>query len=91
MFAGIDYITNPRRQEHLYATCSTVESVLWEYLAEQAQFDYWKSNQKGGKCIEARELIIDLPESLQQSNPERLLKLFTEKFRKRQIVRLHRN
>ena len=77
----VDYISNPKRQEHLYATYSTVEPEFWQHLSEQAQYDFWKSNQPTGKCIEARELIIALPESLQQSDPDLLLKLFTEKFR----------
>ena len=74
----VDYISNPKRQEHLYATYSTVEPEFWKYLSEQAQHDFWKSNQPGGKCIEARELIIALPESLQAVDPNLLLQLFVE-------------
>ena len=62
----VDYISNPKRQEHLYAVCSTVKPEFWQYLSEQAQHDFWKSNQKTGKCIEGRELIIAFPESLQE-------------------------
>ena len=91
----VDYISNPKRQEHLYATYSTTEPDFWKRLSEQAQFDFWKSNQKNGKCIEARELIIALPESLQQFNPKFLLKTFTEKFREKYGVQctsaLHHN
>lgn len=76
-----DYISNPKRQEHLYATYSTVDPKFWKYLSEQAQFDFWKSNQKTGKCIEARELVIALPESFQKYDPDFMLKLFTEAFR----------
>ncbi|MCR5294001.1 MAG: MobA/MobL family protein [Lachnospiraceae bacterium] len=77
----VDYISNPSRQEHLYATYSTVKPEFWKYLADQAQFDFWRSNQPDGKCIEARELIIALPESFQRIEPETLLKIFAEKFR----------
>lgn len=77
----VDYISNPKRQEHLYAVYSTVKPEFWQYLSEQAQHDFWKSNQKTGKCIEGRELIIALPESLQEKDPELLLQLFTETFR----------
>lgn len=77
----VDYISNPKRQEHLYATYSTVEPEFWKYLSEQAQHEFWKSNQSGGKCIEARELIIALPECLQSSSPDLVLQLLTEKFR----------
>ena len=77
----VDYISNPKRQEHLYATYSTVKPEFWEFLSYQAQHDFKKSNQKNGKCTEARELIIALPEKLQKVEPEILLKIFTEQFR----------
>jgi len=91
----VDYISNPKRQEHLYSTYSTVKPEFWKYLSEQAQYDFRKSNQKTGKCIEARELVIALPESLQTADPNLLLKLFTETFRTRYGVQctsaLHHN
>ncbi len=91
----VDYISNPKRQEHLYATYSTVKPEFWQYLSEQAQHDFWKSNQKTGKCIEGRELIIALPESLREKDPNLLLQLFTETFRQKYGVQctaaLHHN
>ena len=91
----VDYISNQKRQEHLYATYSTVEPEFWKYLSEQAQHEFWKSNQSGGKCIEARELIIALPECLQSSSPDLVLQLLTEKFREQYGVQctaaLHHN
>ena len=91
----VDYISNPKRQEHLYAVYSTVEPEFWKYLSEQAQHEFWKSNQSGGKCIEARELIIALPECLQSSSPDLVLQLLTEKFREQYGVQctaaLHHN
>ena len=48
-----------------------------------------------GKCIEARELIIALPESFVDYEPDRLLKLFTEHFKQNYgvecIAALHHN
>lgn len=91
----VNYISNPERQEHLYAAYSTVEPEFWRYLSEQSRYDFWRSNQPSGKCIEGRELIIALPESLQQCEPELVLKLFTEKFREEYGVQcsaaLHHN
>ena len=91
----VDYISNPKRQEHLYAVYTTVKPEFWQYLSEQAQHDFWKSNQKTGKCIEGRELIIALPESLREKDPELLLQLFTETFRQKYGVQctaaLHHN
>lgn len=91
----VDYISNPKRQEHLYATYTTVKPEFWQYLSEQAQHDFWMSNQKTGKCIEGRELIIALPESLREKDPNLLLQLFTETFRQKYGVQcaaaLHHN
>lgn len=78
-----DYIGNPDRQEHLYATYSTVEPVFWENLAREAQEDFRRSNQKKGECIEARELGIALPESFQDYKADVLLQLFVETFRQK--------
>ena len=77
----IDYISNPKRQEHLYGTYTTVKPEFWELLAAQSKLDFLKSNQKKGECTEARELVIALPESFQQMDPDELLKNFVEKFR----------
>ena len=77
----IDYISNPERQEHLYAFCSSVEPIIWEILARQNQMEFKKSGANG-KCIEARELVIALPESLQNYDPEQLLREFMIAFQK---------
>ena len=75
----IDYISNPKRQEQLYATFSTVKPEFWDLLSAQSQMDFWKSNQKG-TCTEARELVIALPESFQEMDADEILKKFVEKF-----------
>ena len=54
----VDYISNPKRQEHLYATYSTVKPEFWKYLSEQAQYDFQKSNQKTVKRL---RLMTDTP------------------------------
>lgn len=77
----IDYISNPERQEHLYAFCSSVEPIIWEILARQNQMEFKKSGANG-KCIEARKLVIALPESLQNYDPEQLLREFMIAFQK---------
>lgn len=77
----IDYISNPKRQENLYGTYSTVtDGIFWDYLAGQNQEDFKRSGAKGN-CIEARELIISLPEVYQSFDRELLLKAFVEKFK----------
>ncbi len=58
------------------------------------QQNFQKSGS-AGKCIEARELIIVLPESFIKYQPEKLLKIFTEKFKQKYGVEcvsaLHHN
>jgi len=90
----IDYISSPKRQEHLYGVYSTAEPEFWRLLSRQNQYDFMRSGSSGS-CIEARELIISLPESFQNFDRELLLRLFTEKFRQTYdvqcIAALHHN
>ena len=78
----IDYIQNPKRQEHLYATYNTAPDKFWDLLAKQNRFDYHRSGTKG-QCIEARELMIALPEVLREKDPDEMLRLFTDAFREK--------
>lgn len=76
----IDYISNPQRQEHLFATYDTaVDERFWDYLAGENQKDFMASGASG-KCIEAREWVIALPESFKEYDPQLLLKLFVDRF-----------
>ncbi len=91
----ISYISDPKRQEHLYATFSTREDMtFWNDLAKECQEEFRRSMTKG-KCIEARELIIALPEEYTQYDPHEVLKEFTDAFKKRYGVEcvsaLHHN
>ena len=90
----IDYIQNPKRQEHLYAAYDTAPETFWPLLAKQNRFDHRRSGTRGD-CIEARELMIALPEALQEKDPDGLLKLFTDAFKEKYGVEcvsaLHHN
>jgi hypothetical protein len=81
----IDYISSPDRQENLYATYRTSEFDFWNKLSEESQR---KFNESGtdGRCIEARELIIALPENFVEYNPQNVLEIFTEEFKARHQV-----
>lgn len=59
----IYYISSPKKQENLYAVYETTDRNFWTDLAKYNQAEFKKSGTEG-KCIEARELIIALPESL---------------------------
>ena len=90
----IRYISSHEEQEHLYAVYETNVSPFWDNLARECQAEFRKSGAPG-RCIEARELIIALPKSLQQFNPNELLKYFTEEFKRKYGVEcssaLHHN
>jgi hypothetical protein len=91
----ITYISSKAKQENLYATYSTVsERNFWRELAKCNQECFRQSGTEG-KCIEARELIIALPESFVHYEPEYLLKRFTDHFRQKYKVEcisaLHHN
>ena len=76
----ISYISSKARQENLYAVYETTDRKFWMELAKCNQEEVKKSGTEG-KCIEARELIIALPESFVDYEPDKLLKLFTEHFK----------
>lgn len=90
----ITYISSHAKQENLYAVYETTERKFWRELAKCNQEEFAKSGTEG-KCIEARELIIALPESFVEYSPDRLLRLFTEHFKQNYgtecIAALHHN
>ena len=90
----ITYISSHAKQENLYAVYETTERKFWRELAKCNQEEFAKSGTEG-KCIEARELIIALPESFTEYQPDRLLQLFTNHFKQNYgtecIAALHHN
>ena len=59
---------------------TTVDERFWDYLAGENRKAFEQSGAKG-ECVEARELIIMLPPSLREYDPEALLKIFAAKFK----------
>lgn len=90
----ISYITSPARQENLYATYRTTDNAFWSNLARESQQEFRRSGADG-RCIDARELIIALPEVYTQYEPQQVLEDFTEEFHRRYGVEcvsaLHHN
>lgn len=90
----ISYITSHARQENLYATYRTADNEFWSNLARDSQQEFKRSGTEG-KCIEARELIIALPEVYIRYEPQEVIEDFTEEFRRRYGVEcvsaLHHN
>ncbi len=91
----ITYISSHARQENLYAVYETTNRHYWTELAKCNQQEFQKSGTEG-KCIEAREFIIALPESFSNLyEPDKLLQLFTDRFKEKYGVEcvsaLHHN
>ena len=91
----ITYISSHAKQENLYAVYETTDRSYWTELARYNQQEFLKSGTEG-KCIEARELIIALPESFPDLYyPDKLLQLFTDRFKEKYSVEcvsaLHHN
>ena len=79
----IGYITSVEKQEFLYVTYDTAEPVdeeYWKKLAKENQKEFRRSGTEG-KCIEARELIIALPENYTEYDPKTVLEEFTDAFK----------
>ena len=91
----ITYISSHAKQEHLYEVYATEpDKVFWRELAKCNQEEYEKSGTNG-KCIEARELMIALPESFINYDHDYLLKKMVDEFKEKYGVEcfaaLHHN
>ncbi len=91
----ITYISSHAKQEHLYEVYATEQdSAFWRELARCNQEEFEKSGTNG-KCIEARELMIALPESFINYDHDYLLKKMVDEFKEKYGVEcfaaLHHN
>lgn len=91
----ITYISSHTKQEHLYEVYATeTDKAFWRELAKCNQEEFEKSGTNG-KCIEARELMIALPESFINYDHDYLLKKMVDEFKQKYGVEcfaaLHHN
>ena len=91
----ITYISSHAKQEYLYEVYATEpDRAFWRELARCSQEEFEKSGTNG-KCIEARELMIALPESFISYDHDCLLKRMVDEFKKKYGVEcyatLHHN
>ena len=91
----ITYISSNAKQEYLYEVYATEPNrAFWRELAKCNQEEFEKSGTNG-KCIEARELMIALPESFITYDHDYLLKKMVDKFKEKYGVEcfaaLHHN
>ena len=89
------YISSHAKQEHLYEVYTTEQDrEFYRELAKCNQEEFEKSGTNG-KCIEARELMIALPESFINYDHDYLLKRMVDEFKKQYGVEcftaLHHN
>ncbi len=79
----ITYISSHAKQEHLYEVYTTEpDRAFWRELAKCNQEEFEKSGTNG-KCIEARELMIALPESFINYDHDYLLKKMVDEFKEK--------
>ncbi len=91
----ITYISSHAKQEYLYEVYATeLDRAFWRELAKCSQEEFEKSGTNG-KCIEARELMIALPESFINYDHDYLLKRMVDEFKEKYGVEcfaaLHHN
>lgn len=56
----IEYMTDKNRQENIMDYYNTTDNEFWSMLAKESR-ERHKETKAGGKCCEARELIIGIP------------------------------
>ena len=91
----INYISSSDRQEYLYAVHDTSTSPgFWKQLADYNQLQFQRSGAHGS-CIDARQLIIALPNEFTNYNPNMIPTLFANHFKEKYgvecVVALHYN
>ena len=65
----IKYITNEKKQENIIDYYNTTDNEFWRILAKENQ-ERHKGVNAGGKCCEARELIIGIPHNFNITSRE---------------------
>ena len=86
----VTYISSHAKQENLYAVYEMTDCHYWTELARCNQQEFQKSGTEG-KCTEAREFIIVLLESFPDLyEPEKLLQLFTDRFKEKLVWNAYR-
>ncbi len=81
----IDYISNKKRQECVLEFFNTVDMEFWSLLADENQRRFKEntiSHNKENHCIEAREFIISIPQSLIESiSAEQICQWFKKEYK----------
>lgn len=84
----IDYISNPKRQEYIEGYYNTADNSFWKLLADESQQQFAKKVNRKGKCCEAREFILGIPQDYKITAKE-LAKWFKANYGVECAVALH--
>ena len=85
----IKYITDERKQENVVDHYNTADNDFWELLAKESR-ERHKETKAGGKCCEARELIIGIPQKSKTTAKE-LCDTFKSKYGVECACSIHQN
>lgn len=85
----IKYITNKDKQENIVDYFNTADNEFWKMLAKENQKRH-RQVKAGGKCCEARELIIGIPQNATIS-AEQICNTFKNKYGVECSCAIHQN
>ena len=85
----INYVTDKKRQENIVDYYNTTDDVFWKMLAKENQ-ERHREVKAGGKCCEARELIIGIPQN-SSITAEEICKDFRKKYNVECTCAIHQN
>lgn len=85
----IKYITNKDKQENIVDYFNTADNEFWKMLAKENQ-ERHKQVKAGGKCCEARELIIGIPQNA-TITAEQICNTFKNKYGVECSCAIHKN
>lgn len=85
----IKYITNKDKQENIDDYFNTADNEFWKMLAKENQ-ERHKQVKAGGKCCEARELIIGIPQNA-TITAEQICNTFKNKYGVECSCAIHKN
>lgn len=85
----IQYITNKDKQENIIDYFNTANNEFWKMLAKENQ-ERHRQVKAGGKCCEARELIIGIPQNA-TITAEQICNTFKNKYGVECSCAIHQN
>lgn len=85
----IKYITNEKKQENIIDFHNTTDNDFWRMLARENRKRHKEVNARG-KCCEARELIIGIPQEY-EITAQQLCEIFKNRFKVDCVCAIHQN